>query len=95
MVTPTARMLRVGHAAQRLGLSRRQFERLVQRYKDEGPAGLVSRKRGRPSNRQLTGAGHRRARNDLDQGALRGLWADAGLREAARMPWPVVGQGDR
>lgn len=43
----------VGQAAQRLGLSRRQFERLVQRYKNEGAAGLVSRKRGRPSNRQL------------------------------------------
>lgn len=47
------RMLRVGQAAQRLGLSRRQLERLVQRYKDEGVAGRVSRKRGRPSNRQL------------------------------------------
>jgi len=47
------RMARVGQAAQRLGLSRRQLERLVQRYKNEGVAGLVSRKRGRPSNRQL------------------------------------------
>ena len=47
------RMARVGQAAQRLGLSRRQLERLIQRYKDEGVAGLVSRKRGRPSNRQL------------------------------------------
>lgn len=47
------RMTRVGQAAQRLGLSRRQLERLVQRYKDEGAAGLVSRKRGRPSNHQL------------------------------------------
>ena len=47
------RMLRVGHAAQRLGISRRQIERLVGRYLDEGPAGLVSRRRGRPSNNQL------------------------------------------
>ncbi|MDP9933480.1 transposase [Variovorax paradoxus] len=46
------RMARVGQAAQRLGLSR-QLERLVQRYKNEGVAGLVSRKRGQPSNRQL------------------------------------------
>ncbi|MEP6723466.1 MAG: helix-turn-helix domain-containing protein [Variovorax sp.] len=46
-------MARVGQAAQRLGLSRRQLERLIQRYKDEGAAGLVSRKRGRPGNRQL------------------------------------------
>ena len=47
------RMLRVGQAAQRLDLSRRQFERLLQRYQDEGACGLVSRKRGRPSNHQL------------------------------------------
>ncbi|MDR6430137.1 transposase [Variovorax paradoxus] len=47
------RMLRVGQAAQRLGMSRRQIERLVSRYLDDGPSGLVSRKRGRPSNNQL------------------------------------------
>jgi transposase len=47
------RMLRVGQAAQRLGMSRRQVERLVSRYQDDGPSGLVSRKRGRPSNNQL------------------------------------------
>jgi transcriptional regulator GlxA family with amidase domain len=34
------RMLRVGQAAQRLGMSRRQVERLVDRYVDEGPSGL-------------------------------------------------------
>ncbi|CAN7721572.1 ISNCY family transposase [Variovorax sp. LjRoot290] len=47
------RMLRVGQAALRLGLSRRQMERLVERYTADGVAGLVSRKRGRPSNHQL------------------------------------------
>jgi transposase len=46
-------MLRVGQAAQRLGISRRQVERLVDRYVDEGPSGLASRRRGRPSNNQL------------------------------------------
>ncbi|WP_444813199.1 ISNCY family transposase, partial [Variovorax saccharolyticus] len=49
----TDRMLRVGQAAQRLGMSRRQIERLVDRYLEDGPSGLVSRKRGRPSNNQL------------------------------------------
>ena len=44
---------RGGGAAQRLGVSRRQPERLIQRYKNEGAAGLVSRKRGRPGNRPL------------------------------------------
>ena len=47
------RMLPVGLAAQRLGLSRRQLERLVLKYKGHGAAGLVSVKRGRPSNHQL------------------------------------------
>lgn len=45
--------LRAGTAAQRLELSRRQLERLVQRYKAEGAGGLISRQRGRPSNHQL------------------------------------------
>jgi len=48
------RRLRVGQAAQRLGISRRQIERLLGRYEDdEGPTGLVSGKRARPSNHQL------------------------------------------
>lgn len=46
------RMLRVCQAAQRLGMSRRQIERLVNRDLDDGNSGLVSRKRGRPSNNQ-------------------------------------------
>jgi hypothetical protein len=45
--------LRPGLAAQRLALTTRQVQRLVQRYCDEGPAGLVSRHRGRASNHQL------------------------------------------
>lgn len=39
------RMTRVDQAAKRLGLSRRQLERLIQRYKEDGVAGLVSRRR--------------------------------------------------
>ena len=48
-----ARMLRVGVAADRLGITRRQLEGLLVRYRAEGPAGLLSRKRGMPSNHQL------------------------------------------
>ena len=48
------RMLPVGPAAGRLGLSRRQLERLIVRYKAQGASGLVSAKRGRPSNHQLS-----------------------------------------
>ena len=43
------RMLRVGQAAQRFGMSRRQIEWLVNRYVTEGPSGPVSRKCGRAS----------------------------------------------
>jgi transposase len=39
-------------AAARLGVSERQFRRKLQRYRLEGVAGLVSRKRGVPSNRK-------------------------------------------
>ena len=46
-------MLRPGVAADRLGLSDRQLRRLVNRYREDGPAGLTSRRRGRPSNHQL------------------------------------------
>jgi transposase len=40
-------------AAQRLNLTTRQIQRLVNRYRDEGAAGLVSRKRNHPGNHQL------------------------------------------
>jgi transposase len=40
-------------AASRLDLTTRQIQRLVQRYRADGAPGLVSRKRGQPSNRQL------------------------------------------
>ena len=41
-------------AAQRLELTTRQVHRLVNRYRSEGAGGLISRKRDRPGNRQLT-----------------------------------------
>ncbi|MCL2871655.1 MAG: helix-turn-helix domain-containing protein, partial [Betaproteobacteria bacterium] len=45
--------LRPSIAAERLDLTYRQVHRLVQRYKAEGPSGLISRHRSKPSNRQL------------------------------------------
>lgn len=38
-------------AGQALGLSDRQIRRLLRRYEREGAAGLISRRRGKPSNR--------------------------------------------
>src|ERR1700754_3075163 len=48
-------------AAERLGISRRQVERLVLRYCSEGAAGLISRRRGRAGNHQLPADLARRA----------------------------------
>ena len=39
-------------AARKLGITERQFRRILNRYRQEGVGGLVSRKRGRPSNRK-------------------------------------------
>ena len=44
--------LRVEDAAALLGLKRRQVFRLLERLRSEGASGVVSRKRGRPSNRR-------------------------------------------
>jgi transposase len=46
--------LRCFQAAERLQLSVRQISRLCRRYEAIGPAGLVSARRGRPSNRELS-----------------------------------------
>ena len=43
-------------AARRLDVSTRQMRRLTRRYQAAGLAGLVSKKRGRPSNRRLDNA---------------------------------------
>lgn len=43
-------LLKPGLAAERLRLTDRQFRRLVQRYRTEGTHGLISKRRGRPSN---------------------------------------------
>jgi transposase len=45
--------LRQGVAAERLGICVRQVKRLLRAYRDRGDAGLVSLRRGRPSNRRL------------------------------------------
>lgn len=43
-------------AAERLGLSVRQVKRLVRAHRESGAAGLVSKRRGRPSNRRIENA---------------------------------------
>ena len=41
-------------ASERLGISARQFKRLVRAWRRDGDAGLVSRQRGRPSHRRMS-----------------------------------------
>jgi transposase len=65
-------------AAERLGMCVRQFKRLVQRWRREGDAGLVSRQRGRTSHNRLE-AGLR----DRIAALLRERYADFGPTLAA------------
>ncbi len=60
-------------AAERLDLSVRQVERLCRAFRTDGATGLVSRTRGRPSNRKLAAVPRDRA---MDLG--RGRSADFG-----------------
>ena len=53
---PSPKHLTQAKAAQLAGLSERQFQRLVRRYRVEGDAGLVHQARGRSSNRKLDDA---------------------------------------
>ncbi len=45
--------LKPWRAAEKLGISKRQVERLVHRYRQDGPRGLVSRNWGQPGHHQL------------------------------------------
>ncbi|OAT14714.1 transposase [Buttiauxella noackiae ATCC 51607] len=47
------RRLTTQMAAQRLGISDRQCRRLLARYREDGPLGMTSRRRGMRGNRQL------------------------------------------
>ncbi|CAG9191766.1 hypothetical protein BVI1335_110053 [Burkholderia vietnamiensis] len=73
--------LKPGRAAERRGLTVRQIERLVIRYRESGAAGLTSRKRGGPGNRRLDA--------ELAQRALtiiRDRYADFGPTLVRRLP---------
>jgi len=71
--------LKPWRAAEKLRLSTRQIERLAARYRQDGPAGLVSRKRGStPGNRALDRGLEARVR-----GLIRDSYADFGPTLAA------------
>ncbi|PAK11192.1 integrase [Burkholderia ubonensis] len=78
--------LKPGRAAERLGLTVRQVQRLVDRYRESGAAGLASRQRGRPGNRRLD--------EDLARRALtiiRDRYADFGPTLACEKLWECHG----
>jgi len=53
MKTLSSGSIKQKDAAKQLGLSIRQVKRLLKRFRREGPQGLVSHRRGKPSNRCL------------------------------------------
>src|ERR1700721_615233 len=64
--------------ATRLGLTTRQVRRLVRQYEQQGPVGLISKLRDRPSNRRLKSDAAEHA-----FGILRSTYADFGPTLAA------------
>lgn len=65
--------MRPGVAAARLEITDRQFRRLMERYRLDGGAGLISKKRGRPSNNRLSVE-----TENLALGLIRECYADFG-----------------
>src|SRR6516225_11258478 len=75
--------LRVSDACALIGLQRRQVFRLLHGLKQDGPASLLSKRRGKPSNHRLPA--EVRTPGIVDRArAIRRLWPDAGGGEAGR-----------
>src|ERR1700722_14220117 len=70
--------LRIDDAAQLVGLGRRQVFRLLKGVREAGPAGPISKHRGRPSNHRLPAEYRERA-----MGLVRERYADFGPTLAA------------
>lgn len=51
--TYMAREITLAEVAESMELTRRQCSRLIKRYRELGPSGLVSSRRGKPGNHQL------------------------------------------
>lgn len=82
--------LKPASTAQNLRLGTRQAHRLVLSYSEDAPAGLTSRQRGQPSNRQLSPSLDNRSislirRNNSDFGPN---LAQENWSSAAALSWP-------
>ena len=76
------RRLKAVEASRILGITPRQMRRLVERFKQSGAAGLISRSRGKPSNNRLPEALSREA---IDW--VRRRYSDFGPTFAAEKLW--------
>ena len=73
-------------AGQLLGLERRQVFRLLKAYRTEGATGLISKRRGRRSNRRKPEALPRAVLAVIREWYWH-FWSDFSRREAARGSW--------
>jgi hypothetical protein len=78
--------LKASVAANRLQLTKRQVNRLVQRYRADGAAGLISRQRGQPGYWQLIGG------IVLAKETVRKLMTEAGLWIPRKQRTPSIYQ---
>lgn len=78
--------LKPGRAAERLGLSVRQVERLIIRYREQGASGVASGRRGGPGNRKLDDGLALRALT-----VIRERYADFGPTPACEKLWECHG----
>jgi len=85
--------LKPGRAAERLGLTVRQVQRLVNRCRDSGVSGLGSRKRSRQGKRWLDEGLAQRALAIIGERCAD--FTDAGLRQTVGISWHPAGQGER
>lgn len=85
--------LKPGHAAERLGLTVRQIERLVIRYRESGAVAPDLAQAWR-SWQPAAGCGVGPAGPDDHPGSLRRFRADTGVREAPGMPRHPARQGN-
>src|SRR5258705_13737549 len=79
-----ANRIKVTEAAALMSLGRRQVFRLAKAYARRGPEALVSRRRGRPSNRAYPGN-----LRDMATGIIRERYPDFGPTLAAEKPAEV------
>ena len=79
--------LSVADATGLIGVGRRQIYRLLQAFRADGADGLISRKRGGPSNRAL-GSVFRETVLAIVRERYADFWPDTGGREAVGTSWP-------